>query len=320
MGDRAEVIAADRPPGPRILVSIVHWNAPEQTARCLAALARQDDRDFEVWVIDNASERGAREAVETAYPDAHLLALPENLGFAAGHARALEYAEAKGCAALWLLNSDAEPEPDALRRLREAWQEHGDALFGSALIDGPAGAPRLQFPAKFLRNDGRWRHGGKDAGIPYDEVWRSRPALPVAAVVGASMLIPLAVIRRHGFLDPAFFMYCEEIDYCLRLSGQGVPSLLVPRSRVRHIGGGSYNGQDAVADLLGYYHTRNEIELWRRHGGPWVAWIALKKLMRALHAAIAEPGRARYHWLGLRDGLRRRLGKTMAPESVWRAR
>lgn len=311
---------APTPGGTRVLVSIVHWNAPEQTARCLAALARQDDPDFEVWVIDNASALGAREAVEAACPDAHLLRLAENVGFAAGHAHALEHAEAGGFGALWLLNSDAEPEPDALRRLRGAWQAHGDALYGSALIDGPPGAPHLQFPAKFLHDDGRWRHGRSDPDILYDDGWRTRPAVPVAAVVGASMLIPLAVIRRHGFLDPAFFLYCEEIDYCLRLAGQGVPSLLVPASRVRHVGGGSQHGQEAVADLLRYYHTRNEIELWRRHGGPWVAWIAFRKLLRVLYAALAEPGRARYHWLGLCDGLRRRLGKRMAPESAWRAR
>jgi GT2 family glycosyltransferase len=326
MHDRGAPLAPDPPPGQpapapagaRVLVSIVHWNAPEQTARCLAALARQDDRDFEVWVIDNASTLDAREAVAAAFPDAHLITLAENVGFAAGHARALEQAEAGGFAGLWLLNSDAEPEPDALRRLREAWRAHGDALYGSALIDGPPGAPRLQFPAKFLQAGGGWRRGGRDADLCYDERWRSRPAVPVAALVGASMLIPLALIRRHGFIDPAFFLYCEEIDYCLRLSARGVPSLLVPASRVRHIGGGSQRGQGAVADMLRYYQTRNEIELWRRHGGPWVAWIVFRKLLRVLYALVAEPARARYHWLGLCDGLGRRLGKRMAPESAWR--
>jgi GT2 family glycosyltransferase len=305
--------------GSRVLVSIVHWNSPELTARCLAALARQDDRDFEVCVIDNASRAGADAAVEQAFPGTHLIVSAENLGFAGGHARALAYAEARGCAALWLLNSDAEPEADALRCLREAWQGQDDVLLGSAMIEGPAEAPRLQFPGKFLHADGRWRNGRRDPAIAYDQAWRNRPAFTVAAVAGASMLIPLAVVRRFGFIDTCFFLYCEEIDYCLRLAAHGVRSQLVPRSRVRHIGGGSYREQRAVADLLCYYRTRNEIELWRRHGGLWVVWIVLKKLLRALSASLFEPTRAGYYRRGLLDGLRRRLGKTLAPESAWRS-
>lgn len=304
----------------RVLVSVVHWNSPELTARCLAALARQDDLNFEVCVVDNASRRGARAAIEQALPDATLLTLAENMGFAAGHAHALSHAMARGCGALWLLNSDAEPDSDALRRLREAWREHGDALYGSALIEGPAGAERLQLPGKFLATDGRWRYGRRDPVIPYEQPLRDRPAFPVAAVGGASMLIPMTIVQRHGFLDTGFFMYCEETDYCLRLASRGVRSWLVPRSRVRHIGGGSHRDQAAVANLLCYYRTRNEIELWRRHGGPWFVWIVVRKALRAALAGILDRGRGWYRWRGLLDGVRRRLGKTIAPESAWRPR
>jgi GT2 family glycosyltransferase len=75
-------------------------------------------------------------------------------------------------------------------------------------------------------------------------------------------------------------MYCEELDYCLRLRAVGVNSYLVPRSQLWHVGG-SARGRQGVDDCLAYYRSRNEIALAKKHGGRWVA------LMIAIGTACA---------------------------------
>jgi GT2 family glycosyltransferase len=118
-------------------------------------------------------------------------------------------------------------------------------------------------------------------------------------------------------MDRGWFLYCEEIDYCYRLRALGIRSVLVPRSQVLHLGGGSHRHLCGVKACIDYYHARNEIELARRYAGSLV-WqcIALKKLLRALLSLVSgDRLRANMVFAAVNDARRRRLGKTFSPEN-----
>jgi GT2 family glycosyltransferase len=299
---------------PLVLVSVLNWNTPELTMRCLRALAACDYPALRVVVVDNASSDDSVARIRAACPGVTLLQAPTNLGYAAGHA--LAWRDVEGTAdAIWLLNSDTEPEAGALRALVDAWREHGDALYaGAPLRAAPGGGTMLHFPAKFLAPDAVPSALRRDLPQSYDDGWAHAAPRKVGALSGSCLLVPRAVIERHGWLDPAWFLYCEEIDYCWRLRARGVARWLVPQARVWHDGSGSSRTAGA-ADAVAYYHARNEIVLARRHAGRVVATvIAAKKLLRALALLSLHPRRATLIARGAVDGLRGRLGKSVAPE------
>ncbi|WP_313920490.1 glycosyltransferase family 2 protein [Tahibacter sp.] len=300
---------------PLVVVSVLNWNTPALTLRCLRALAACDYPVLRLVVVDNASEDDSVAQIRAAWPDITLLRATENRGFAEGHALALAQARTWNAAALWLLNSDAEPERGALQRLIDAWQAHGDAIYGGApLCPTVEGRQQLNFPHKYLDAAGRPRPFRRDRRVIYDASWATAPPRRVGAVAGSCLLLPLRLIDTHGWLDPAWFLYCEEIDYCYRLRARGVACWLVPQARVWHAGGGSTTAR-GVSDAIAYYHARNEIVLARRHTDRATAGlIALKKLLRALALAVLRPRRAAYVLRGLSDALRGRRGKVVAPE------
>ncbi len=302
---------------PLVVVSVLNWNTPALTLRCLRALAACDYPALRIVVVDNASSDDSIAQIREAWPAITLLRATENLGFAEGHALALAQARAWNAAALWLLNSDAEPEASALRRLVDAWHANGDAIYGAAPLRTSAdGREQLNFPDKYLDPDGRPRPFRRDRRVLVDDAWTSAPPRRVGAAAGSCLLLPLRLIDTHGWLDPSWFLYCEEIDYCYRLRTQGVACWLVPQARVWHTGGGSATAR-GVADAIGYYHARNEIVLARRHSGRVIAaLIALKKLLRALALTAVHPRRAGYVLRGLIDALRGVRGKVVAPECV----
>ncbi len=300
---------------PLVVVSIVSWNTAELTIACVESVLALDYSNFRVAVIDNDSIDDSVRRVRERFPGVAVIALAENRGFADGHAAALSLARELGAAAIWLVNSDARVDVDALSKLVEAWQAHGDALYGGLPLRERGGETTIDFPAKFLPPDARPRVWLRDTEIRFDEAWKSAPARKVGAVMGTTMLVPMRVMERHGWMDRRWFLYCEEIDYCYRLRTHGIESILVPQSRVWHLRGGSHRDKAAVEDCIAYYRARNEIALAQRHGAAHVAAIwAVKKAMLALRTLVPRPSRARMILAGVLDALRRTFGKRHAPE------
>jgi GT2 family glycosyltransferase len=301
---------------PLVVVSIVNWNTPAATLECLDAIERLAYPRLRTIIVDNASRDDSVARLRARA--ATVLRSPRNEGFAAGHARAWHEAEGCGADAIWLVNSDAIVEPDALTHLVAAWREHGDAIYGGlSLQRGEGDRAWIDIPQKFLDPSASPRPFRRDRTIAFDANWRERAPLRVGAVSGVSMLLPLALTRRHGWLDESWFMYCEETDYCYRLRERGVDCWLVPRSRVWHTQRGSQRGRAGVADVMRYYEARNQIRLARRHAGRTVAaLIAAKKFARALAVASFDPARARWLLRGAVDGLRGRSGRPHAPDDA----
>lgn len=301
-------------PRPSVAACVVHWNTALPTSRCVDALQAMDVAPDRIVVVDNASSDGGVDLLRERHPRVTLLTAPTNVGFAA--AVDLAAREVPDVDALWLVNSDAIPAPDALAALCDAWQAHGDALYGSVTLRrGARGVDWMEFPRKLLAPDGRWSPWRRDAPMRFDAAMASRAPLRVGAVLGSSLMVPMTLLRRHGGMAPEWFLHCEEIDWCLRLAREGVASWLVPASRVRHGGGGSHAGRAGVADVVAYYRARNEIVLARRHLGRRDAVIvAGKKLVRGLATLPWRASRGVALLRGVGDGLRERMGKRFAPE------
>jgi len=263
---------------PRVLISIVNWNGYEDTLRCIESLRGQAyDGPSHIIVVDNASRNDSVKRIRAAVADITLIESPRNDGFAAGHLQSVSYAREHGYPLLWILNPDLTLHPEALTALVNAWQEKGDGVFGSISLTSPdddtivfAGGHELKNGAEA---SGYNAFKGKSLSAT-PEALRTRP---VTAIEGFSMMVPLSVIDKHGFMDTRYFMYGEETIWCYDFRKKGVTVYVVPASVVYHRGYGSVTDERPTDNpMVVYYRTRNYLLWMRKHYG-WSRWRVMRK-------------------------------------------
>ena len=98
---------------------------------------------------------------------------------------------------------------------------------------------------------------------------------------GASMMIRREIFERIGLLDEEFFMYFEELDFCLHARRAGWTCWFVADSRVVH-----YVGRSSAVDHtrsatrpLPDYWFRSRRRFWvKNHGYAFALWLDLVAL------------------------------------------
>ena len=127
---------------PLVTVVVLNYNGAHLLPDCLAGLAAQDlpEGQMAVWVVDNASSDGSLELLRDRYPWVRTIANPRNDGFAGGNNVALREVATPFVA---LLNNDARPEPDWLRRLLEPFSQPGSERLAAV-------SAKLVFLPRFL--------------------------------------------------------------------------------------------------------------------------------------------------------------------------
>ena len=228
-----------------VSIVIVSFNTKEVTRQCLehvqkhAAVVRH-----EVLVVDNASGDGSADMVAAEFPRARLIRLPENKGFAGGNNPAMKIARGRY---ILLLNSDAFLAEGVLEKTIHYMDDHqGIGVLGCKLTD-PDGtlqpsARMLPGPLnKILHITGLAARFSKSKFFGrVDFTWwdHSEPK-PVGWVVGAFFLIRRETMENIGVLDDRYFLYFEEIDYCLSARRAGWDVVFYPYASVIHLGGQS---------------------------------------------------------------------------------
>jgi N-acetylglucosaminyl-diphospho-decaprenol L-rhamnosyltransferase len=207
-------------------VVVVTFNNAGQIGRTLQALEDQLEEDDELVVVDNASHDGSAAAARAASPRARVVEQVANRGFAAGcHSGAA----ASSAPLLLFLNPDAEPAPGCLAALRSAAAQRPGWGAWQALVTMEHGTT--------INTAGNVTHflgmgwAGR-CGRPVSEAPTSPEEVSFAS--GAAFAVRREAWEALGGFEPRYFMYCEDLDLCLRLrlSGWGVG--IAPGAQVEH--------------------------------------------------------------------------------------
>jgi GT2 family glycosyltransferase len=232
-----------------IALVVVNFNSGPLLAKCLAALARQTFREFEVIVLDNASTDSSALAAEQIWPiPITLIRAPTNLGFAAGVNRAVRHAGPSRWLAL--LNPDAFPDADWLEHLVSAAERYpGSASFASRQL-------MAERPDLF--------DGAGDVYHTCGMAWRAfhgqpvpdalEPECEVFSACAAAALYRRDVFEAIGGLDEDFFCYLEDVDIGFRLRLAGWECRYVPFAVVSHVGSATSGRR---SDFMTYHAHRN---------------------------------------------------------------
>jgi GT2 family glycosyltransferase len=228
-------------------IVVLNYNTREHLAQCLQAIAAEGSTtlsdgpiEAEVVVVDNASHDGSADMVEASFPWVRLIRAPRNGGFAYGNNLALRGISGDN---VLLLNPDSLLPPGSLQLLLERATAHPEAgIVGPKLLrpDGSMHlACRRSFPTPsvaFYRLSGLSRLFPTSPMFGRYNLTYVDPDVPleVDSVCGACMLIRRVVLERIGLLDERFFMYGEDLDWCLRTRAAGWTVRYEPAIVVQH--------------------------------------------------------------------------------------
>lgn len=239
-----------------ILVLIVNYRTPALTIQAVRAVSPQTRArgDARILVVDNGSRDGSAIAIRAGLDRegladcCSLLALDGNLGFAGGNNAGLEHyrqmSDGRWPDLVWLLNPDTIAEPGALDALVRFMEDHpGAGLAGGRCLRADATIRPSAF--RFHSPVGEFVTA-LDFGPLRRLLQRHDVVLPPADqpcradwLSGSHLMIRGALFDRIGLLDPNYFLYFEETDFCARAADAGHESWHVPASRVVHLGGQS---------------------------------------------------------------------------------
>ena len=292
-------------------ITICSWNTVEDTRACLKSLreARQEGH-FEVVVVDNASSDGSADMVATEFPEFRLLRQTVNLGFTGGHNLAIAERLGEHVA---LLNSDTVVHPGAIGNLIHFLKDDPTVgVVGPKLLnpDGSLQFSCRRFPnpvAAAFRNTflGRWFPHNRYVRTYLMHDFDHSQIKDVDWVSGAAMFIRGSLVDQIGGLDPHFFMYCEDTDFCKRCWQAGLRVTYFPDAVVTHAIGRS---TDKVANKMIVRFHRSMFRFYRKHLIPQ-AWPPLRPFLLALAGLALSTRAGIFLAKNALDAVRRKLAR-----------
>lgn len=253
---------------PNLSIILVSYNTAEYTQRALESVfAETVNNNFEVIVVDNASTDNSVELLKEHFPDIQLLESKDNAGFAGGVCLGVEKAQGEY---LLLLNPDTLVVDGAIDKLLHfAKQKTSNGIWGGVTLNDDMSLntqhawSKPTFSTLLFSALGLSKVFSKSCFFNHANYgcWDRDTVREVDILSGCFFLTSRKVWDQLGGLDPQFFMYAEEADYCLRAAKCGYQPIVTPDARIIHHGGVSHsNFSGKLIKLL-----KGKVELINRH-------------------------------------------------------
>lgn len=248
-----------------VAIIILNWNGYEHSRNCLDSLAKLTYTNYQILLVDNASEDNSGARLKEEFPGVILLQNEKNVGFTGGNEVGIKYALKEGFEYVLLLNNDTLVEPSFL----------------SYLVSMAKANPKMGIvqPLILLLEDTSkiWSAGGGYLPMlgsaytiqdqkKYDPAYVKDQSIDWAT--GCCMLIPSPVIQEVGSLEVSYFAYFEDVDWSLRIRKAGYQVYLCAKSIIYHEGNGSTkknHDEGTLSPSVFYLYCRNQLFQLRRH-------------------------------------------------------
>ncbi|WP_324671894.1 glycosyltransferase family 2 protein [Hymenobacter sp. GOD-10R] len=268
----------------KLSIIIVNYNTYDMTCRCIESIYQQEFAyEYEIILVDNASQECPAKQFKDRFPAITLIENPINGGFAQGNNLAIVLARGEY---ILLLNSDTIVEENAIQQcvdyLSDPVLSKDTAAVGCKLCYENGVDQVSSFEYKI----GLWS-SLLDNTIVYQLVkllgfakyrnmeyvmQRHQTTHDVQALLGAYILCKREVIEKVGMLDPDFFMYYEEFEWCYRMRKAGYRLQYLANTKIIHIGGGTSANTTSLkgVGLNKQFALSKLLLIYKRFGAPGV--------------------------------------------------
>ncbi|WP_308549413.1 glycosyltransferase family 2 protein [uncultured Parabacteroides sp.] len=237
-----------------ISIITINFNSYDSTVDLLCSLKRylkREKYDFEVIVVDNASDNQEAEMLKDMFPWAFVINSSENLGFSGGNNLGVKYARGDY---YFFINNDTVINEDIVPPLLLMFHEMDNIGAVSPII--------CDYDTKKVT------HAGVKEIDKY--LIHINPEVKIDSVApihsfylqGASIMISKSVFELSGGWPDVYFLYDEELDFCFSIKKLGYKLYYNPKSVIYHKGCASTKKE---SPLVYYYQTRNRLLLYKRN-------------------------------------------------------
>nr|WP_294894130.1 glycosyltransferase family 2 protein [uncultured Pedobacter sp.] len=242
------------------LVSIitVNYNQPKATIALLQSLKKQDAANFEVILVDNASDENHETDFNNIFPNLTFIRTKVNLGFAGGNNLGINIAKGDY---IFLLNNDTEVPENCISLLVEEFKsnEHIGLLSPLILYDDDktvvqyAGYTPLNYLTARNKQIGQFdKNVGQFNGI----------TIETGFCHGAAVMCRKADLQKAGLMDENYFLYYEELDWCEKFKKIGKGIYFTGKTYIYHKESMSVGKDSAIKT---YFITRNRMLFIRKN-------------------------------------------------------
>jgi GT2 family glycosyltransferase len=204
---------------------VLNQNGKQWLAPLFESIRRNGYPNIRIYLVDNASTDGSVECILREHSDVTVIRMPQNMGYSMAYNLAMPYAFAQGCEWVIWVNNDILLEPGCLLEMaRVAGSDPDIGVVGPAFISWDTDEPNY------------YMIGNHPGLIP---AMKARSAIPVDVswVEGSLLMVSRSTVETAGSLDPRFFMFWEEAEFCRRVRYSGRRVVLAPGAWARHYGG-----------------------------------------------------------------------------------
>ena len=244
-------------------IIIVNYNVKEFIQNLLHSIVKATKRiEYEVIIIDNASNDGSVEFLREKFPEVKLIVNSVNRGFSRANNQGLSIAKGEY---LLLLNPDTLLREDTLNNMIDFFNSNPGAGLAGCKILNPDGTLQLACRRSF---PGPWTSFCKVTGLgslfPNSRVFArynltyldENKTNEVDAVSGSFMMLKREIYEKIGGLDEQFFMYGEDLDLCYRVQKAGYKVFYVHNTQIIHYKGESTR-RSGIDETKIFYEAMN---------------------------------------------------------------
>lgn len=260
-----------------VSIIIVNYNTLKLTSDCINSIVLWTEGiEYEIVVVDNASTDGSKEFFSK---DSRIKYIynNENLGFGRANNIGIQYTIGRY---LFFLNSDTVLLNNAVKCFFDFYESHSTEKIGAL------GAILMDCNKKNTHSYGQFISPTREVGnlickyirfiktSTYLHPLSISDPLKVDYITGADLFVSREVCETVGIFDPAFFMYCEEVDWQFRMAKAGYERYIINGPEIVHLEGGS----DSLSNRQWSFNRINNVlrskQIYiKKYYHPFILWL-----------------------------------------------
>jgi len=272
----------------KVFVIVLSWNSKDYISKCLDSLQKLVGKP-EIVVVDNASTDSSAAFIKKNYPKLKLNRNDKNLGYAEGNNVGITYALDHGADFVWIVNPDVTVAPDSLFALLKAAEKYPRAgIFTSKIYFAPGFEFHQERYSKKEQGKVIWSAGGlidwanlitTHRGVDEVDIGQYNTDSLTDFATGATIFIRRKVFDQIGLIDPKYYLYYEENDFCQRAKKAGWLIMYIADASAWH---SNAQATGIGSSLQDYYITRNRLLFGLRHASPHTQLALLKESVKLI--------------------------------------
>ena len=266
-----------------LTISLINGGNKDLILACIESVYKTaGGLNIEVIVVDNMSADGSVEAIKERFPYVRLIINDKKEGFSANNNKAVKSASGS---LFMLLNDDTVLHTGALPAMAGLLRSNPEAGAVGGFLMNPDGSPQYTGKARPTLLAAAMISLGIHRILPDNPVTAAyyhrnnagKGAEEVESISGAALMVKMDVISKVGPLDEGFFLFCEDVDWCIRMREAGYKLYALPEARITHLRGASTGGRRMV-----WVYHKSLFRFYRKHYAPgrfflvnWLMYLAL---------------------------------------------